>query len=106
MGNIAKYPGNNEQEKPIEVIGYVTSIDTPSDLSLNEEAKRRIVFNGITRDGDLLDITADLKIADYIIACKAHKEGVETKLTGTIRKMGAKWILSSFTGFHIIDKVY
>jgi hypothetical protein len=103
MGSTAKYAGYYEHEKPVEVIGYVLSIGTPSDLSHSKESGRRIVINGITRDGDTINITADLSISDYVVACKAHDEGVETKLTGKMNKINTKWVLSSYTDFHIID---
>lgn len=93
----------NGQEKYIEIIGYVTSIETAFGHYYNNEVIKRIIFNGFTRAGDIISTTADLKIADYIMACKAHREGAETKLTGTIRKEGEKWILSSYSDFTIIE---
>jgi hypothetical protein len=103
MGYSVKYRRYDEDSKPIVVIGYVTAIDTHDDLNTNDETKRQIVFSGITADGDQITVNVKLENADYIIACKAYKDGAEIRIDGSIKRSGAKWIMSSYTDLHIID---
>ena len=102
MGQTVHFIGNNEHEKLIEVIGYVIALGAPSEVNFTGQEERQITFSGITRDGDQITIIVSLKSSDYVKACKARKDGIETKLSGTITKIAGQWIMSSYTDFFYI----
>lgn len=88
-----------EDEKEIIIVGFVTSLKAPVGFFKNEESQRLVEVEGTTTDGTPLKITTQLKIEDYLKAIEAHKNNLDIRITGTLKKVGRRRVLTSYSDF-------
>lgn len=99
LGAVAEAMRARAMTKGFEVIGYVTRLDrNPKE----PEADGEVVILPSRDAGEVSSVHVRLDAASYQDAIKAHGEGTEVRVFGTLSKTKRHWVLSQASGFEIL----
>lgn len=103
LRSAAKVLRSKPISRPENIFGRVIRLQTeadPSDL-LNQRGSREITVQWASEDLGAVQVRISLMAPDYLQAVEAHRLGRPVTVSGTLEKVGRRWVLRSPTGFSV-----
>jgi len=101
MNEISKRYRENDTQMPVEVVGYITSLNKKK---MDEVHSDRVIHAVVDFNESMRTVIAELCDEDYRVACDAHRDGEKVFIRGVLDMSRRTYRFIKIDGFGIINE--